>query len=432
MSFYSLIVEVTRRLIAFDEDATRITFYNMNGEHGPGGLMSRVHEMVNRHLAPGPLLEASTKIQVQMMSKFLNEPMNDDGIVVNLYHWQRHILGVSNMTAIYGPENIFAVDERLERAFWDFEEGMLGLVVDILPQFTTHKAFHARQKVFSGLIDYVKNKSYRKASGLINERVETNLEYGMSEEMAGHSELILMFGILGNAVPSNFWLLANLFSRPALVKDIREEITLALSGHGSSEEQQTCFRVTISARTVNMRTCPLLYSCYRETLREISLLTSARLVLEDTILADTYILKKGSVVQIAGGVLGRDEAVWGDDAKEFKPDRFISGEGRQRSEGTDKGIALPMPNGVPSAAFRAFGGGTVICPGRHFAQTELMLFAAAVVLAFDITEVEGETLRLPAKDETRIPLSVMKPVYEPIVRIKRRKGWEETVLDMSV
>jgi hypothetical protein len=45
LSFYSLIVEVTRRLIAFDAKATKITFHNMNGEHGPGGLMELVHEM---------------------------------------------------------------------------------------------------------------------------------------------------------------------------------------------------------------------------------------------------------------------------------------------------------------------------------------------------------------------------------------------------
>lgn len=393
--------------------------------------MSRVHEMMNRHLAPGPLLESTTGIQLQMMSKYLNEMIPDEGIVVNLYHRQRHILGMSNMAAIYGPKNVFAVDEELEKAFWAFEDGMLGLVIDILPQLTARKAFLARQKVLHGLIDYVRNKSYRNASGLINERVETNLEYGMSEVMAGHSELILMFGILGNAVPSNFWLVANLFSRPSLLEEVRDEVLAALDEQSSGNEHRNP-RLSISARTINMRTCPLLYSCYRETLREISLLTSARLVLEDTILADTHLLKKGSVVQIAGGVLGRDQAVWGEDAKEFRADRFISCGDRSGRDGDRRGIAVPMPNGVPSAAFRAFGGGTVICPGRHFAQTELMLFAAALVLAFDITEVGGETLILPSKDDKRIPLSVMKPIHEPMVRIKRRAGWENTVLDLGL
>ena len=65
LSFYSLIVEVTRRLIAFDANASRITFSNINGEHGPGGLMEAVHEMLQRHLAPGPGLDRVTAVQMR-------------------------------------------------------------------------------------------------------------------------------------------------------------------------------------------------------------------------------------------------------------------------------------------------------------------------------------------------------------------------------
>ena len=83
-----------------------------------------------------------------------------------------------------------------------------------------------------------------------------------------------------------------------------------------------------------------------------------------------------------------------------------------------------MPNGVPSAAFRAFGGGTVICPGRHFAQSELMTLLAVLALGFDIADPGGGPLQVPQKDDTRIPLSVMKPVEDPKVRISRRPGLE--------
>ena len=72
LSFYSLIVEVTRRLIAFDEKATRITFDNINGERGPGGLMELVHEMTNRHLGPGKNLDAITSIQMEKTGETLD------------------------------------------------------------------------------------------------------------------------------------------------------------------------------------------------------------------------------------------------------------------------------------------------------------------------------------------------------------------------
>jgi hypothetical protein len=305
---------------------------------------------------------------------------------------------------------------------------MLGLVIDVLPSITARRAYLARQKVLEGLVRYVKHKNYKVASGLIQERVETNLEFGLGERMSGHAELILMFGILGNAVPSNFWLVANLFSRPALLQEIREEVTTALSIPDPTADSNT---VLISAKDINMRSCPILYSCYRESLREISLLTSARMVLQDTILADKYFLRKDSVVQIAGGILGRDPVVWGANGRDFDPYRFLV-EGKSESSGPGATVAAPMPPGVSSAAFRAFGGGTVICPGRHFAQTELMVFSAMVALLFDITDVGGGPMKLPEKDETRIPLSVMKPVAEPMVRIKRRLGWERVNLDVRL
>ena len=437
LSFYSLIVEVTRRLIAFDSKAARISMYNMNGEHGPGGLMAAVHAMMNEHLAPGLALDAVTTIQMEQMSTMLNEaiPAGEQSIEVDLYAWQRHIFSISNSHAIFGPENIFAAHPNLEQEFWDFEDGMLGLVIDIWPYFTARKAYNARKRVLDGLVEYVKKGRYKKSSALIQKRVQTNLAYGLSEAMAGHAELILIFGILGNAVPSIFWLVANVFSRPELLRRIRDKVQHALELEPPDPNDTTPQRKQVSTRAV-VKGCPLLYSCYRETLREISLLTSARLVLEDTLLADKYLLRKNSVVQIAGGVLHQDPKIWGSDCHAFDPERFLvssqSDSNKEANHPYHKKTASPLPAGVPSAAFRAFGGGTVICPGRHFAQSELMVFAAILALGFDMKDVDGGILRLPEKDDMRIPLSVMKPVRDPRVRIRRRRGWENVLWEIGL
>lgn len=430
LSFYSLIVEVTRRLIAFDKDAARISMHNMNGEHGPGGLMEAVHGMMNRLLAPGPALESITAIQMEHFGSMLNIELPVDGkpITTNLYAWQRHILSRCNAYAIYGPQNIFAVHTELEDDFWTFEEGMLGLVVDILPSITARTAYLARKKVLDGLTEYVQTEGYRKACPLIQERVQTNLSFGMSKEMAGHAELILIFGILGNAVPSNFWLMSHIFSRPSLLQRVRSELEDALDLKQPADKKDLV--IHISAKKINMKTCPLLYSCYRETLRDITLLTSARMVLEDTLVpggpdGGQYLLRKNSIVQIAGGVIHQEPNIWGKDADEFNPERFFT-------QGSLRQSAAPLPAGVPSPAFRAYGGGTVICPGRHFAQTELMTFVAVLALGYDISEVDGEVLKLPGKDDTRIPLSVMKPTYDPEVQICRRRGWEGVRWEVGV
>lgn len=132
------------------------------------------------------------------------------------------------------------------------------------------------------------------------------------------------------------------------------------------------------------------------------------------------------MVQIASGVIHALESVWGSDAGEFNPARFMSSAaaGEHLSSSAEY-TATALPKGVPSAAYRAFGGGSVICPGRHFAQNEILGFVALCVNMLDIVDAEtGEAFALPARDDGRIPLSVMKPVKEPEVLIKRRGGEE--------
>ncbi|EMC97660.1 hypothetical protein BAUCODRAFT_33384 [Baudoinia panamericana UAMH 10762] len=432
LSFYSVIVEVTRRMCAFDKDATKIIFHNMNQEHGrDGSLMAVVHDMMNAHLSPGPGLDEITSVQLQQMSIVLNDMAMEGAQTINLYAWMKHVLSVCNGYAVYGPDNIFATDPSLERDFWTFEEGMLGLVIDFLPSITARKAHLARMRVLKALIRYVREQRYRKASPLIRERIAINQSFGLSTEMIGHGELVLLFGILGNAVPSMFWMIAHIFSRPQLLQELRHEIesrldlTSQVPVGGTQEETRT---VILSAAQV--KACPLLYSCYRETLRDISNASSPRLVLEDTLLADKYVLRKNSIVQIQGGVLHQDRTLWGEDAADFNPQRFVTPASGD-FDSTQRTYAT-LPKGVPPTAFRAFGGGSTLCPGRHLAQAEIMTFVAALILGFDIESVDDDSLKLPMKDETSTRLAMMMPTSNVEARISRRKGWEKVCFEMTL
>ncbi len=101
------------------------------------------------------------------------------------------------------------------------------------------------------------------------------------------------------------------------------------------------------------------------------------------------------------------------ESKEGVSDKAAAGQGK---------TALPLPKNVPSSAFRAFGGGSVLCPGRHFAMTEILGFVSLCVHMFDVVDVAGGVMPLPQKDDGRIPLSVMKPVADPRVIFRRRDG----------
>lgn len=120
--------------------------------------------------------------------------------------------------------------------------------------------------------------------------------------------------------------------------------------------------------------CPILLSTFKETIRCRSLGTQVRICLEDHLLNDRYLLKKGGIVTIPQLVQHTSVDAWGEDVHKFDHLRFVKGQDRSKK--------------INHTAFRAFGGGHTICPGRHFSTTEIMAFAALMVLKFDIAPIK--------------------------------------------
>jgi cytochrome P450 len=63
------------------------------------------------------------------------------------------------------------------------------------------------------------------------------------------------------------------------------------------------------------------------------------------------------------------------DPEEFKPGRFLNGDGSFRD---DPRITL------------AFGAGKRICPGREFAEATLFIVASSVISVFNLTKAKDE------------------------------------------
>ncbi len=438
LTFYGMILEVTRRLVDFDAKTMEIIHWNLDGEHGAHeGLMHESEEMVSGNLAPGPSLNALSTTQIEQFSKLLNDfvPTSGNaqgtGVEIGLMEFVKSMFTQANAYTIYGPQNPFILHPELVQEFWEYEAGMIGLMADIFPSITSRRSWIARRDMNNALHEFVAKGYYETASPMIQKRVAINLKHGLTPVMAGRSELILLFGILGNAVPTTFWFLAQIFSRPDLLQAIRDETKQAIR-----EENGTSIIDTSILKTK----CPLYASTYRETLRHIGNLSSVRLVTgTHTVSAQNhppYLLQKGDMIQIASGVIHTSSRTWGVDAADFKPDRWTTTSsmpnGQDASESkegvSDKAAAgqgktaLPLPKNVPSSAFRAFGGGSVLCPGRHFAMTEILGFVSLCVHMFDVVDVAGGVMPLPQKDDGRIPLSVMKPVADPRVIFRRRDG----------
>ncbi|XP_040383133.1 alkane hydroxylase MAH1-like [Oryza brachyantha] len=103
--------------------------------------------------------------------------------------------------------------------------------------------------------------------------------------------------------------------------------------------------------------------------------------------------------------MGRMESVWGEDCREYRPDRWLTGDGGQQKL-----------RHVPSHNFPAFNAGPRMCPGKSIAMTEMKTVAAAVVWNFDVeVAVEGQavepTMSATLRMKNGLMLKVKKRTY---------------------
>ena len=75
------------------------------------------------------------------------------------------------------------------------------------------------------------------------------------------------------------------------------------------------------------------------------------------------------------------------------------------------------------ACFRAFGGGTTLCPGRHFATNAILALTAMFFLRFDMAPSAG-TWSMPTMNNSNMAIIVVQPDTDFEVEVSRRKGFE--------
>lgn len=93
---------------------------------------------------------------------------------------------------------------------------------------------------------------------------------------------------------------------------------------------------------------------------------------KDTTLGGRYAIKSSDTLMVLTPMLHRDPAVWGDDADEFRPERFDP-------EAAEK---------LPPNAWKPFGNGQRACIGRPFAMQEAVLVVAMMLQRFDLFEAD--------------------------------------------
>lgn len=283
-----------------------------------------------------------------------------------------------------------------------FEKDVMLLLVGFMPAVTARKAHNGRKKVIKSFERYFAENGHETGSALIQSRYTIQQEYGMSIKDMAHFELGNSLALLANTVSSAFWVLYYLYSNPSVLGDVRVELAKTMTT--SSEENGAMLRTLDMTR---IRDCPLLGSVFHESLRHQSFGTSVRAVLEDVLLDDTYLLKKGSIIQMPNRETHFDHSIWGPSVDDFDARRFIKS---------------PIKPHRPGS-FRAFGGGAFLCAGRFFAMTEIMSLAAMLAVRYDMTPVSGQWVQ-PQTDRSNMVPAVSPPKQDIQMDLMAREGCE--------
>ncbi|KAF3034490.1 hypothetical protein E8E12_003461 [Didymella heteroderae] len=292
-----------------------------------------------------------------MQLGFLAELLNtvEDGLKVELFDFVARVISVASNRTFYGPRNPYEKLPDLLDRFWEWENGMVSILVGIIPKITARRAHKGLQACAEKFAEYERTGGHADAHHIVKARIDSHLRHGISLMERSKLDAGLGFAFNVNASITAFWVLSNIYSRPGLLARLRDEV------HANALSQ------------------PATLSFGR--LRD----SGVQWVKEDTIIANQYLVRKGSVARAAGTVLHHDKATCGPDAESFNPDRFLHSTNGTK---TDPSGSFESKSNIPSTAFRSFGGGKHMCPGRHFATAEILSLSAVMILGFEFETVD--------------------------------------------
>ncbi|KAI0480681.1 cytochrome P450 [Xylariaceae sp. FL0804] len=426
LSFPAIEAGIAASLFGVSKATSDILGHDLTGS---GGYLMSFPKYIHPALGAGPGLDAMTRRSVQVISSSLDAWAEKGPTTVNLFEWVRHELLMATTEGVYGPKNPFR-DPAMEKAWHTFEPGMMMFVLNLFPRVLARDSFRAREYMVRVWARYFAERSHERGSALVRARARINDDFGIPPAETARVEIGGSQAVLTNTLPAAFWVVYHIFSDPVVLRDVRAELARGVV-HAQQEQQQTQTDAdaasgsssgssgnhhSTSTSTIDMdhvrSSCPVLLSTLKETLRVHSVSVATRVAIEDVELVDgggggggggekdryRYLLRKGGTVMMPSAVQHTDRTAWGDNVGEFDHRRFVRGDRDTRDPhdpdpDTSTGGAKQQQQQQqqrrisPSVAFRGFGGGTTLCPGRHFATAEILMFAALLVLRFDVWPV---------------------------------------------
>ncbi|XP_066346247.1 cytochrome P450 704C1-like [Miscanthus floridulus] len=180
-------------------------------------------------------------------------------------------------------------------------------------------------------------------------------------------DIILNFMVAGRDTTAGTlsWFLYVLCRNQHIQDRIAEEVRAATSGDGDLGAPELVACLTDDA----VSKMHYLHAALTETLRLYAAVpVDVKYCFSDDTLPDGYAVNKGDMVYYQPYPMGRMKFLWGADAEEFRPERWLD----------DAGVFVPES----PYKFTAFQAGPRVCLGKEFAYRQMKIFAAVLLYLF--------------------------------------------------
>ncbi|KAH6783020.1 cytochrome P450 [Perilla frutescens var. hirtella] len=180
-------------------------------------------------------------------------------------------------------------------------------------------------------------------------------------------DIILSFIIAGKDTTASTlsWFFYMMCKHPHIQEKIVEEVRVSAKLNEHSGIDDIAQSITEEA----LDKMQFLHAALSETLRLYPAVPAdGKMCFADDTFPDGFSVKKGNLVSYVPYSMGRMKSLWGEDAEEFRPERWIDDNGVFKQESSFK--------------FTAFQAGPRICLGKEFAYRQMKVFASVLLSAF--------------------------------------------------
>ncbi|KAF2814025.1 cytochrome P450, partial [Mytilinidion resinicola] len=385
-------------------------------------------------LKAGSLVTSKANGGLEAWEKAGGVTFNADGSAdADFYGLAVHYVGQVVIDMLYGKA-LIGNNPELQKDLWNFDEGVHHLVSS-LGAFTAagRRAKAARKALVKAMEGWHNamaavqrgedpGPEYQElddVSEVMRLRVKNWVENGASTKLQTTNDVSVLWGVNVNSNKNIFWMLLQIYAQRELLADIREELVAYVKVSSTGECGANGFpKLDIDVDGL-CKNCPLIKASFYETMRMNMSGLGIRQVNKDLILTESaedaamfgkkkpqsYRIPAGSSLVLANGTMQQDPRIF-EEPDKFRPGRFIEGNGK------DEPVRVNMKN------LHTFGGGLYKCKGRYFAEKEVLIFAASILVMWDLRPADGsDALKIP---DMGLAGASRSPVADVRVRLTRR------------